>query len=263
MISAKILSSFGKVALLEMDFLNPLLHQVFPQKTLKAHVNDFIFGEASLDDVLVDVGQEVDAKPKNFWVAYMNPLEGARKRMEFADATRDKRITKTFENVSWRVEGMPLDFVMLDTAPWSNYLNDITSIISDVVFFIIRPSRLELTLFLHRYATQLSRIIAKVVPIINFCPSDDEEYVQMIIKRLQENCPECKNVITIPYYQDLASGPSKKLIKDCSHPICRDLSKAILSPVPREKPFFKNSKNHETNGLVERLQAIHYPEKTP
>ncbi|MCS7136063.1 MAG: hypothetical protein RMJ14_00475 [Nitrososphaerota archaeon] len=227
MISAKLLSNVGRVALLDMDFLNPLLHQVFPQKTIKAHVNDFLFGEASLDDVLVDVGQEVNARPKRFWVGYMNPLEGARKRMAFADTTRDKRIAKALENVKWEVEGRPLDFVVLDTAPWSSYLIDIVSIISNVVFFVIRPSRIELRLFLQRYTTQFSHMLAKVIFIINACPPADDKY-KSLVEELRDNCPECDNIVTVPYYQDLASGPSKELLKDTSHRIYNDLQKALL-----------------------------------
>ncbi len=260
MVNTKILSNAGKVALLEMDFLNPLLHYVFPQKNLKAHVNDFLFGEASLDDILVDVGQDVNERPKRLWFGYMNPLEGARRRLELADAARDKRIIRALENVSWKIEGMPLDFVLIDTAPWSNCILDITTIISDIIFFIIKPNMIELTLFFHRYTTQLYRVVAKVVPIINFCSQVNEKHVQMIVKTLREKCPECENIITIPYYPDLASGLSKELFRDTSHSIYDDLRKVLLSTGFKERSFFQK---HEISAPEEGLHTTRYLRKTP
>jgi len=266
MTSTRILSGGNRVALLEMDFLNPLLHLIFPQKTLKAYVNDFLFGEASLDDVLVDVSQDVNVKEqRGFMVGYMNHLEGPRRRMELADAARDGRIIKTLEKARWELKGEPLDFVLIDMPPWSNCLLDTVSVISEVIFFVMRPSRIELTVLRQRYSSLFSRIVAKIVPVINFYDPNDKRHAE-ILEEMKSGYPEFTEVFTLPYYQDLVSGPSKALLSDTSHPIYKDVGKALMH-VFGDRGRLINSREKETNPapveavrLSSKLPKVQYPD---
>lgn len=205
------LAKRGRTLYIEADFLNPILEHLIPLKVslIPRWTNDWITGEASLEDASIDVSSIAGLGLKRLYVMYANTSEGARRRMGILDMEGDKKIVKTLEREKWVLEDKPLDYVVIDTPPWMNYILAAVSYISNVVLYVLRPSLYELEVFFDKMKKMYSHFICHVIPVINFYDQNNDN-VRRFVKKFEEHYRE--KYIKIPVISEALSGISTSLI---------------------------------------------------
>ncbi|MDW8359713.1 MAG: AAA family ATPase [Candidatus Caldarchaeum sp.] len=197
------LSQLGPTLYVELDFLNPVLEDLLPPPKLPVKFsNDWLTGEASIDEAAVDVSSIFGRREKNLYFMYANKSEGARSSMQIIDALKDKRIMKTVEKVKWRI-GEDLDYVVIDTPPWMRSVTAAASYISDYVVYVLRPNNYELNILKYRMETVYSHFVCTLKPVINMFDEKNEGLKRFEVK-LKETVGA--DYIKIPYISELAAG---------------------------------------------------------
>ncbi|MEM2149500.1 MAG: AAA family ATPase [Nitrososphaerota archaeon] len=192
-----LLLSRGRVLYVEADFLNPVIGESIGLKGC----NDWIIGDSSLEEVCVDVSGIVGLLRGNFYVLPADASEDSRKKIELLDAIRDDRIIKTLERENWILDGKPVDYVVIDTPPWMNYLISSVSYISNYVLYVLKPNIFELQIFKDRLENIFSNFACLIKPIVNFYDSREER-----MRRFEREFKEVTDLpfIKIPYLSELS-----------------------------------------------------------
>lgn len=204
------LSLIGRTLYVECDFLNPVIEQFIPSRELiHRWSNDWIIGEALLNDSCISLERRLGSSFKNFYVLPANASEDARIRMENLDAERDDRILKTLEKENWVVEGRPLDYVVIDTPSWMHYVPIAVSYVSNYVIYVLKPSMYELSIFEDKIERIYSNFISIIRPFINMYNPESESD-----KRFEKIFRERVGIepVKIPYMQEMTSGISLERI---------------------------------------------------
>ncbi|MCS7125527.1 MAG: ParA family protein [Aigarchaeota archaeon] len=200
---AYLLGTKGRTLYIEGDFLNPTLSQIMHTSNFRKYSNDWIIGEASLNDSCVEVNDRSRLPPMNLYVVAANDLDDARRRMEVLDIQRDKRLLSTLENEKWMVGGKPLDYVIIDTSALLNYLLATVSYVSNYLVYVIKPNTYELAILEDRIKKIYSKFVCVVRPIVNFYQPGDENaknFERIFIKRIGIE------PVKIPYIPELKEG---------------------------------------------------------
>ena len=182
---ATVLANAGnKVLLFEMDFSNPVFHELLTSKAVeKRYVNDYLIDDdVKLDDIVEDVGEHAGFPKKTIFAAYANPAIGARNSIEVLNAKRDKRVTKTLREEEWRLynPNILFDYVIIDSPVWLDFiLANITSI-ADTILYLLRPTRIEINILKDRLRNFYPPFRKPLTGILNFCPHDEEKIKRVI-----------------------------------------------------------------------------------
>ncbi|MEN2974724.1 MAG: AAA family ATPase [Candidatus Caldarchaeales archaeon] len=198
------LAQRGRTLYVEADFLNPVLEHLIP---IERHVarwsNDWITGEASIEEASMDVSGIAGLPSQSLHVVYANTSEGARRRMEILDAEKDKRMVKTLERERWIIRDEPLDYVVIDTPPWMFYTLAVVSLVSNYILYVLRPSLYEARIFSDRMENIYSHFTCLIKPVINFYnPSSTT------VKKFEKEFKEyfSGDYIKIPTIPEISSG---------------------------------------------------------
>lgn len=196
-------SGQGRTLYIELDVINPILEALLPPPKLPIrYSNDWITGETPLDEAAVDVSSVFNRIRHTLYFMYANRSVGAINRMQVIDAVKDKRIIKTLEKEKW-VIGLDLDFVVIDTPPWMSYIIAAASLISDYVFYILRPNKYELDIMKDWVDNILSHFKGELKAVVNFVDETDEK-----VKKFEEELKKVvgEHYVKIPYIAALSSG---------------------------------------------------------
>ncbi|MEM3408625.1 MAG: AAA family ATPase [Nitrososphaerota archaeon] len=207
---AYILSMHGRTLYIEADFLNPVIEKLTRSTDIfSGYSNEWIIGEKSLNELARDVGRVFNLESGILYFLSANPSDDSRRRMEVLDSENDERILKALEDERWVVGGSPLDYVVIDTPPWMDYVLACVSYVSNYVVYVIKPKVYELSVLEDRIENIYSNFVCLVNPVINMYRSDDED-----MRRFEEKLKERTHLLPrkIPYIHEFASGLDMPLI---------------------------------------------------
>jgi len=181
------LAKLGMTALIEMDFSNPYLANLIEtEEPITKWTNDYLVGDITLREALINAKKAFKDIPHDFLMACANPLEGARRRMEVLNAQRDKKIAKTLMNETWRIDNKrKLEYVVIDTPVWSDYILASITMISNMIIYVMRPNKFEALLLKERYRKIYQNYTIPIILLINYCPKPQKEMIKNIIKELE------------------------------------------------------------------------------
>ncbi|MCS7125453.1 MAG: ParA family protein [Aigarchaeota archaeon] len=223
----------GRTLYVEADFLNPVLEHLIP---IERHVakwsNDWITGEASIEEASIDVSDTAGLPSQSLYAIYANTSEGARRRMEILDAEKDKRIVKALERERWIIRDEPLDYVVIDTPPWMFYTLAVVSYISDFVIYVLRPSLYEFKIFKDRMENIYSHFKCSIKPVINFY-----DQTSSTVKKFEKEFKEYFGgaYVTVPTIPETSSGIDISRIFSSSSRYTNHLKEIFTDlPLPKE-----------------------------
>lgn len=141
---AVFLALFGKkVATIDLDIKSPGLHVIYQvsQTEMKATLNDYLFGRAPLEDVVIDITNKLGL-PKGklyFLGASMKPEEIAKFMKEGYSEEFFKVVTQQL------AEAYNVDYVVFDTHPGLNEDTLLAILSSDVALTLMRMDKQDIT----------------------------------------------------------------------------------------------------------------------
>ncbi len=179
---AAILAARGKrVGIVDTDIQSPGIHVLFglEPETMQATLNDYLWGRCNIRDAAYDVSAGIsgaDGQPV--------PLNGGSVRLipSSVNAGEIARILKEGyevellnEGLSWAIDELALDHLLIDTHPGLNEETLLSIAISDVLIVILRPDRQDyqgtaVTLEVARRleVPSLHLVLNKVLPAFDF-----------------------------------------------------------------------------------------------
>jgi chromosome partitioning protein len=155
---AALLASKGfNVALLDVDVYAPSLHAYF-EHTPKKWINDFLFDNATLQDVMIDMTSTVDKislKPSSLpqsskgklWVGYSNPQKEAIFNMETGSKTSNSPMQLLRRFIQLRedlISENDCDYLIMDTSPGIRYWSINSLAIADTLFLTLKFGDLDI-----------------------------------------------------------------------------------------------------------------------
>ena len=132
-----------KVATVDLDLTSPGLHVIYQvsQSMMKVTLNDYIFGRAALEDVVIDLTNQLGL-PKGkiyFLGASMKPEEIAKLLKEGYSEQFFREVTKQLG------EAYGVDYVIFDTHPGLNEDTLLAVLSSDVSMMMMRMDKQDIT----------------------------------------------------------------------------------------------------------------------
>jgi cellulose biosynthesis protein BcsQ len=227
------LSMHGRTLYIEADFLNPIIEKLMPSRIIAPRwSNEWITGEASLDESCRDVSGIFNLAPNRLYFMLANPSDGARRRIEALDAEGDRKILKALEKQDWVLNKKPLDYVVIDTPPWMYYILACISYISNYIIYVVRPNMYELSILEDRIENIYSNFVCLLNPAINMYDSRNES-----MKKFEEKLRERIDVkpVKIPYIPELASGIDLPMILSRENKMLSYLVEAVEEIMKKPK----------------------------
>ena len=120
-IAALLAMSGKKVAILDLDIYAPSLHTYF-KITPNKWINDFLDGNASLDETILDITTSIGNNkiaPGKYYAGFTNPNRDAIFRFEISNGTEHwkKQFRKLVFLREQMITKMDMDYIILDTSP--------------------------------------------------------------------------------------------------------------------------------------------------
>ncbi len=128
---AYMLSEKHKVCLVDLDLIAPTLYSFFDSE---CYLNDFLYWNRDVRDCLVKISERLHVIPAS------PELEDIQRELR----KDDRMEMKTLERLTILKQKLRnFDFVILDTHPGISYSSVNSLILSDVVFIVLRPDRID------------------------------------------------------------------------------------------------------------------------
>jgi len=158
-----------KVATVDLDLTSPGLHVIYQvsQSQMKITLNDYIYGKAALEDVVVDLTNQLGLPRGKLYF-----LGASMKPEEIAKLMREGYSERFFREVAKQLgEAYGVDYVIFDTHPGLNEDTLLAVLSSDVSFMLMRMDKQDIT---GTYVTAqvLSKFNKTSYVILNMIPSD-------------------------------------------------------------------------------------------
>src|SRR4029079_10714329 len=120
-IAALLAMSGKKVAILDLDIYAPSLHTYF-KITPNKWINDFLDGNASLDETILDITTSIGNNkiaPGKYYAGFANPNRDAIFRFEISNGTEywKKQFRKLVFLREQMITKMDMDYIIIDTSP--------------------------------------------------------------------------------------------------------------------------------------------------
>ncbi|MCX8169767.1 MAG: MinD/ParA family protein [Candidatus Methanomethyliaceae archaeon] len=133
-----------KVALLDLDFRAPTLHEVFKPKNLKCFMNNVLDGRSSIDECLIDCSSKIGKENKLY--------------VGFADFSTEAIKEMVSKGRKWEIEALKkllilrkkilnelgFDYIIVDTSPGIIYLSINAAIAADIVVLVTIPDESDI-----------------------------------------------------------------------------------------------------------------------
>jgi len=167
-----------------MDFTAPSIYAFF---SINAYLNDFIYNRVDVDECLTEVS-------KNLYVIPASPHPKDIKR-ELKKS--DKEEMKTLERMMTLMEFLrKFDYILLDTHPGLSYSSINSLILSDVIFLILRPDKIDV----EGTKTLLRLINSLYKPVYGVINRDNGKDVKVGIKIVTRIPCSCDVVMDYPFF---------------------------------------------------------------
>ncbi len=141
---AVMLALYGKkVATIDLDLTSPGLHVIYQvsQTQMKATLNDYIFGRAPLEDVVVDLTNQLGLPRGKLYF-----LGASMKPEEIAKLMREGYSERFFKEVAKQLgEAYNVDYVIFDTHPGLIEDTLLAILSSDVSIMLMRMDKQDIT----------------------------------------------------------------------------------------------------------------------
>lgn len=125
-----------RVALLDLDFRAPTLHEVFKPESIKCFINAVLDGKATIEECLVDCSRKVN-KENALYVGFADFSTEAIKEMVSRGRKWEIEAFKKLLNVRKKLlNEMGFDYVIVDTSPGVMYLSINAAIAADLVILV-------------------------------------------------------------------------------------------------------------------------------
>lgn len=230
---AHMLGSLGRTIYIEADFLKPTIIQSLRSAALARSSNEWLVGEAPLEDSCVDISSVAGLPSGSLYALPASTSDADRRRMEVLDLWRDKRILSTLEGESWIVGGRPLDYVVIDTSPLMNYLLGAVSFVSDFVINVITPRMSDLVIFEERMKMIYSKLPSKIRLIVNYHSEDRK--TRIFYRQLKDRTGI--EPVKIPYIPELRERLDPIVLLGRGNPLRGHLSGLVNEIAGRIKVF--------------------------
>lgn len=125
-----------KVALLDLDFRAPTLHEVFKPKNLKYFMNNVLDGRANIDECLIDCSSKI-GKENKLYVGFADFSTEAIKEMVSRGRKWEIEALKRLLNSRKKLlNEMKFDYIIADTSPGIVYLSINAAVAADLVILV-------------------------------------------------------------------------------------------------------------------------------
>ncbi|MDH5806966.1 MAG: MinD/ParA family protein [Candidatus Methanomethylicaceae archaeon] len=125
-----------KVALLDLDFRAPTLHEVFRPEKIKCFINAVLDGKANIEDCLIDCSKKIN-KENVLYVGFADFSTEAIKEMVSRGRKWEIEAFKKLLNIRRKLlSEMGFDYIIIDTSPGVMYLSINAAIAADLVILI-------------------------------------------------------------------------------------------------------------------------------
>ncbi len=256
-----LLASKGySVYLLDLDFYAPSLYSYFDIEP-NLWINDYLMGNASIDDIMVDVKPYL--KPEFKGELYLGFSKGGKEdiyKLEGNLHSDKEQKLKQFRNfISMREEilvGREADFIIMDTSPGIRYWSINSIVVSDIVLLTLKMGDLDLK----GTIKMINEIYSSLIESGSIC--------KLLLNRVSGYCiPSHKN--DAPEFEtNLESQYLQKVTKMVNDTLSGSVKVDTLAEIPcycdiqfREREFLTVSElpNHpfsiKIDDLVEKIKA--------
>lgn len=125
-----------KVALLDLDFRAPTLHEVFKPESTKCFINSVLDGKATIEECLVDCSRKI-GRENSLYVGFADFSTEAIKEMVSRGRKWEIEAFKKLLNIRKRLlSEMGFDYIIVDTSPGVMYLSINAAIAADAVILV-------------------------------------------------------------------------------------------------------------------------------
>jgi len=218
------------IALLDLDFRAPSLITVFSKGirgSVKHWLNDFMNGQCTIDQALVDVSKEYNLKGR-LLIGLANPaIEAIQSMMGKSRAWEVTAVKKLFSLRSTLFNDMNIDYCIFDTSPGIQYSSINAVISSDVSIIVTTLDSLDikgvqkmLTEFYDAFEKRTVVLMNKVFPETRIWSNKrQEELISQMEKALKRPI-----IGVIPCYCDVLQAERSSIlaIEKPGHPFLRN-----------------------------------------
>lgn len=223
------------IALLDLDFRAPSLITVFSKEIrepVKHWLNDFMNGQCTIEQALIDVSEEYNLKGK-LLIGLANPtIEAIRNMMRKSRAWEVTAAKKLFSLRSTISDDMNIDCCIFDTSPGIQYSSINAVISSDVPIIVTTLDSLDikgvqkmLAEFYDAFEKRTVVLMNKVFPQTRIWSNGKQkELISQMEKALKHPI-----IGVIPCYCDVLQAKRASLlaIEKPSHPFLRNLQDVV------------------------------------
>ncbi len=161
------------VCLLDFDLYAPSLVSYF-RKTPRWYINDLLYGEAQISDVIVDLSPELGLKGKLF-VGFSSPRKTDIDEIEFKNDEKWQihALRRFLAAKNELFEKHKIDFMFLDTSPGIRYWSINTLAAADIILLLMKDSDMDIEgtrKMINDIYDELTRFGSKYFLVLNKVP---------------------------------------------------------------------------------------------
>jgi len=194
---AYMLSRKRKVCMVDLDLLAPSLYSFFEEKK---YINDFLYRGADLSKCLVSVSDKLSAV-----LASPNP-EDIKRELRKSDKDELRTLEKLLS-----LRKLDFDYLILDTHPGLSYSSINSLVLSDVIFLVLRPDKIDID-----GTSSMLKIIENISkPVYGIINRDDGRELKLPIEIVARIPCSCEVTMDEPFFvESFKDHPVTSSIKE-------------------------------------------------